>query len=348
MTATDYEALPALAEEAPAPSAGTVVMKFGGTSVARRRPPEGRRPAARRRPRGRKPRRRGALRDGRHDRRARPARARDLAASEGARAGHADLGRRADLVLALRDGDPRPRPRGDLAHRLAGRDRHRHRARQGEDRRHPREPHPRGARRGADRARRRLPGRLDGPRHHDARPRRLGHDGRGARRSARRRRLRDLHGRGRRPHGRPADRPERAQAARGQLRRDAGDGRLGRARAPAAVGRVRAQPRCQAARPVELLGGRRHLDSRGGRTDAREGAHLRRHAQVGGDRVPGRGRRPPRSSSSALAEAGVNVDTVDPDRARRSSSPRTSAPETDGRARGASASSGRRATISAR
>src|SRR5213080_4378423 len=34
MTATDYEALPALAEEAPAPRAGTVVMKFGGTSVA--------------------------------------------------------------------------------------------------------------------------------------------------------------------------------------------------------------------------------------------------------------------------------------------------------------------------
>jgi aspartate kinase len=34
MTATDYEALPALAEEAPRPSAGTVVMKFGGTSVA--------------------------------------------------------------------------------------------------------------------------------------------------------------------------------------------------------------------------------------------------------------------------------------------------------------------------
>src|SRR5881397_1416825 len=34
MTATDYEALPALAEEAPRPSAGTIVMKFGGTSVA--------------------------------------------------------------------------------------------------------------------------------------------------------------------------------------------------------------------------------------------------------------------------------------------------------------------------
>ena len=34
MTATEYEALPALVEEAPGRSAGTVVMKFGGTSVA--------------------------------------------------------------------------------------------------------------------------------------------------------------------------------------------------------------------------------------------------------------------------------------------------------------------------
>jgi aspartate kinase len=34
MTATEYEALPALAEEAPSRHAGTVVMKFGGTSVA--------------------------------------------------------------------------------------------------------------------------------------------------------------------------------------------------------------------------------------------------------------------------------------------------------------------------
>jgi len=34
VTATDYEALPALADEAPRPSTGTVVMKFGGTSVA--------------------------------------------------------------------------------------------------------------------------------------------------------------------------------------------------------------------------------------------------------------------------------------------------------------------------
>ena len=48
-------------------------------------------------------------------------RARDVAAAEAARARHADLGRRADLVRARGDGDPRSRPRGDLAHRLAGR-----------------------------------------------------------------------------------------------------------------------------------------------------------------------------------------------------------------------------------
>src|SRR6266508_1598280 len=34
MVTTEYEVLPALADEAPAHRAGTVVMKFGGTSVA--------------------------------------------------------------------------------------------------------------------------------------------------------------------------------------------------------------------------------------------------------------------------------------------------------------------------
>ena len=193
-------------------------------------------------------------------------------------------------MLALCNGDPRPRARGDLADRLPGRDRHGHGAREGEDRRHPREADPRGARRGADRPRRRLPGRLDGSRHHDARARRVGHDRRGAGRGARSGGLRDLHGRGRRLHGRSPDRAKRAQAARGQLRRDAGDGSVGCAGAAAAVGRVRAQPRCQAARAVELLRGGRHVDSRGGRTDAREGAHLRRDAQVGGERLPRGGR----------------------------------------------------------
>ena len=321
-------------------------MKFGGTSVADVDAPAGGRAAARR---AREAGNRvvgGALGDGRLDRRPRPARSRDLGEAEGARARHADLGRRAHLVLALRDGDPRPRPRGDLAHRLAGGDRHRHRARQGEDRRHPRAPHPRGARRGADRARRRLPGRLDRLRHHDARPRRLGHDGRCARRGSRRRRVRDLHGRGRRPHRRPARRAERAQAARRQLRGDAGDGSLRCARPPAALGRVRSQPRGQAARAVELLGGRRHLDSQGGRTDAREGAHLRRDAHPRTRPSTGSRARPPRSSSRrSPMRASTSTRSSRP--GRRSSSPRPSAPRPKPRWRGW-ASSGRPATTSAR
>ena len=131
-----------------------------------------------------------------------------------ARVRHAHLGRRADLERALRDGRPRPRPRGDLAHRLAGRHRHRHRPRQGEDRGGARDADQRRARRGEDRARRRLPGRLGRlPRRDDARPRRLGPDGRGARGRARRRRLRDLHRRRRRLHRRPAHRPRRAASS---------------------------------------------------------------------------------------------------------------------------------------
>ena len=95
----------------------------------------------------------------------------------------------------------------DLAHRLAGRDRHRHDAHEGEDRRGPRAADPRGARRGQDRPRRRLPGRLHRARDHHARPRRLRHDRGRARRRARRRQLRDLHRRRGRLHGRPAHRP---------------------------------------------------------------------------------------------------------------------------------------------
>ena len=132
-----------------------------------------------------------------------------------ARARHADLRRRADLELALRDGDPRPRPRGDLAHGLAGGDRHRHDARQGEDRRRPRPPHPRGARPGSNRARRGLPGRVDRPGRDDARARRLRHDRGRARRGARRRALRDQHRRPGRLHRRPPPRRERAQARGG-------------------------------------------------------------------------------------------------------------------------------------
>ena len=46
-----------------------------------------------------------------------------------------------------------------------------------------------------------------------------------------------------------------------------------------------------------LLAGGRHLDSRGGRTDAREGAHLRSHAHARGDALPRRGHDRRRSSS---------------------------------------------------
>ena len=67
---------------------------------------------------------------------------------------------RADLLRAVRDGDPRPRPPRDLADRLPGGDRHRRVAHQGADPRRPRRAHPGGAGGGQHRARRRLPGRL--------------------------------------------------------------------------------------------------------------------------------------------------------------------------------------------
>ena len=95
----------------------------------------GRRPRARssasraassRRPRAGTRRLRGRLGDGAHDRRADRARRAGLAEPAPARAGHAAHRGRADLDGARLDGDQRPRPRGDLAHRLPGGDRHRH------------------------------------------------------------------------------------------------------------------------------------------------------------------------------------------------------------------------------
>ena len=143
------------------PDAETVVMKFGGTSVA---DAERIKRAARRIVRGqggRQPRRRRALGAREDDRRAGRDGPRGLRPPAPARDGHAAVHRRADLVRARGDGDQRPRSRGDLADRLAGRHRHRHLAHQGAHRRGPGRPHPRGARRRQDRARRRLPGRLD-------------------------------------------------------------------------------------------------------------------------------------------------------------------------------------------
>ena len=129
-------------------SQGTIVMKFGGTSVAdaerlkraagasSRKREEGYRVVA------------VLCRARQGDRPADRRRLRGLRAARPARDGHAALDRRARLVRAVRDGDQRPRPPRDLADRLAGRDRHRHLAHEGADPRRARRPHRGGARRG--------------------------------------------------------------------------------------------------------------------------------------------------------------------------------------------------------
>ena len=124
---------------------------------------QARRQADREDRRGGQQRLRGRLGDGPHDRRADRACCVGLQRTGSARDGHAADGGRADLDGSRLDGDQRPRPRGGLVHRLAGRDRHRHEPRPGADRRDAPGPRPRGARRGEDRDRRRLPGRLDHP-----------------------------------------------------------------------------------------------------------------------------------------------------------------------------------------
>ena len=107
----------------------------------------------------------------------------------------------------------------------------------------------------------------------------------------------------------PTPRADGAQAARGQLRGDAGDGRVGRESAPATLGRARAQPRRQASRTFQLQRRGRHLDPGGGRTDAREGDHLRRHAFAGGGGVSRR-RRGALAAFEALSDEGLSVDTI--------------------------------------
>ena len=212
MATTEYEAVPRFTADGPAARLGTVVMKFGGTSVgdaAKLKAVAARLVAARAGGHSVV----GVLSAMGHTTdELLDLATRGLRAPQAARARHARLRRRADHLRARRDGDRGPRPPGDLADGLAGRDRHRHGAREGEDRRDPRPQDPRGARGRADRARRRLPGRLDRVRGDDARPRRLRHDRGRARGRARRRPLRDLHRRARRLHGRPAARA-RARAS---------------------------------------------------------------------------------------------------------------------------------------
>ena len=63
---------------------------------------------------------------------------------------------------------------------------------------------------------------------------------------------------------RPAARPERAPADPRQLRRDARDGVLGRGRPRHPLDRGRAQPQCAAPRPLDLRRRRRDVDPGGG------------------------------------------------------------------------------------
>ena len=108
MTTTEFEGVPAVAGDEVRPPTGLVVMKFGGTSVAT---PERLQAVARGSctPGGRPTGRRRAVRDGLDDRRAVRPRTLGLTLSQPARARHARLHGRADLLRAVRHGDHRPR-----------------------------------------------------------------------------------------------------------------------------------------------------------------------------------------------------------------------------------------------
>ena len=166
-------------------------------------------------------------------------------------------GERISIALAVH-GRRRPRRARDVVHRLAGRDRHRHRAQQGQDHRDPRRPHPRGARR---RARSR-----SSPGSRACRPTRdittLGRGGSDTTAVALAAALgadvceiyTDVEGV---YTADPRIVPDGAEAVARLVRRDARDGRDRRPRARAALGRVRAQPPRAGARSFELHAGRR-------------------------------------------------------------------------------------------
>ena len=262
------------------------------------------------------------------------------------------VGERISCAL-VRDGDHDLGHGGDLAHRLAGRDRHRHRP-------HARRRSSRCGRTGSttrstrqDRARRRLPGRLGRvARRDDARPRRLRHDRRRARGRARRGRLRDLHRRRGRLHRRPA----RSCPARASSTRSRYEEMLEMAASGAGV---------MATRSVEVARShnvRLHVrstfaDAAGTwireeeERDAREGDHLAASCtSAQRDRLPRARASPRRSCSARSPSASVNVDTIVQTGPTRSSSraPVEDRADAARRARRRSASSGRRATTSAR
>ena len=243
-------------------------MKFGGSSVADPDKIKHVAQRARRCARARRSCRRHRLRDGRHDGRPPRARGAGLVAAAPARARHASLHGRADRLCARRDGGPRPRLRGRLVHRLAGRDHHRPRPHEGEDPGDHAGARARGARPGANRPRRRLPGLLtrhDG--RDDARTRWNRCHRCGARRGARRV-VRDLLGRRGRLHGGSAHRSRRSQARPRLVRGDARDGRLGGEGPDAARRRDRAQSERAHPRALDVLERARDLGAGGRRARA--------------------------------------------------------------------------------
>ena len=130
----------------------------------------------------------------------------------------------------------------------------------------------------------------------------------------RRGRVRDLHGRRRRVHRRPAHRARRPQAAVVSFEEMLEMAASRRRRAAAALRRVRAQPRRAHPLPIEL---RRRAGYRCGRRGGNRGAapHHRRHpldrrGPRHAARRAGHARASPGGSSTALAEANVNVDMI--------------------------------------
>ena len=217
---------------------------------------------------------------------------------EAARARHADLGRRADLLRACRDGDPRPR---------------RTRRSRSPARRPGSSPTPcTAARRSSTSApaastrRSTRTGSCSSPASRASRPTST------SRRSAAAAPTRP---RSRSP---PRSAPRSARSTptsrasspptRGSCRRRASCTRSASRRCSRWPPRARrcsryARSRSRAATTSSctsaplLLAGGRHLDSRGGRSDAREGAHLRSHAHARGDASTASRARPPRSCS---------------------------------------------------
>ena len=169
---------------------------------------------------------------------------------------------RADRVRARRDGDPRPRPGGGLADRLAGRHPHRRRAQEGED---PRDPRATGSATRSTQDKIVLVAGFQGFSRDTMEITTLGRGGTDATAVALAAALgaaceiySDVPGR---LHRRPAHRPERAQAATRLVRGDARDVRVGREGADAALGRARPQSRRSYSCPLHVLGRGGHLGS---------------------------------------------------------------------------------------